>query len=304
MGWKATGEPSVRQQRGKWVIPHIDAGLGAIPLADLSREDVAEWIERLADGGRLSRRSVQICRTVLRAALSEAVEEGMLARSPAARVALPRTVAKPVVVKETLAWDRDQVSRFLEVSGSHRWAVGFRLGVLYGLRRSEVLALRWDDLDAEARTVRIDESVVATNSGAAWGEAKNQRSRRRVPVDDQTWAVLQRRRREQAAERLGSGSAREDHELVIATRQGRLVLPRSHDRALALLVEAAGLPRLTSHGLRHTAATNMVAEAVDVGELRAIADILGHSPETLMNTYAHAVPRSTNAIVDRIGSRS
>ncbi|MCU1395549.1 MAG: site-specific integrase, partial [Ilumatobacteraceae bacterium] len=60
------------------------------------------------------------------------------------------------------------------------------------------------------------------------------------------------------------------------------------------------IPRLTSHGLRHTAATHMVNTAKDVGELRAIADILGHSPEMLLTVYAHALPGTRQAIVDRI----
>jgi len=130
----------------EWAIPHIEAGLGAIPVARLDREDVAQWIEGLASAGDLSRRSVQICRTVLRAALAEAVDEGIIPRSPAARVALPRTVAKPAKVKDIEAWDAAEVTRFLEATREHRWAVGFRLGALYGLRRSEVLALHWDDL--------------------------------------------------------------------------------------------------------------------------------------------------------------
>ena len=70
------------QQQYEWAIPHIENGLGAIPLATLDREDVARWIETLAAGGKLSKRSVQICRTVLRAALSEAVDEGLIPRSP------------------------------------------------------------------------------------------------------------------------------------------------------------------------------------------------------------------------------
>lgn len=83
------------QQQYAWAIPHIEDGLGAIPLANLDRDDVTRWIDGLA-GGKLSKRSMQICRTVLRAALAEAVDEGLIARSPAARVGLPRTVAKPI----------------------------------------------------------------------------------------------------------------------------------------------------------------------------------------------------------------
>jgi integrase len=292
------------RQQYEWAIPHIENGLGAIQLSRLDREDVATWIDALAAGGKLGRRSIQICRTVLRAALSEAVDEGLIPRSPAARVGLPRTVAKEVKPKDAVAWDAADVDRFLEATADHRWAVAFRLGALFGLRRSEVLALRWDDVDVEAKSLRIDESLVATNEGAAWSNAKNERSRRVIPLDDDTVRALTRRRAEQAAERLAAGSEWEDNDLIIATRTGRLVLPRSYDRALATIVDNAGLPRLTSHGLRHTAATHMVQGARDVGELRAIADLLGHSPEMLMNTYAHVLPQSQTAVVDRISRRT
>ena len=147
--------PKAREQYA-WAIPHIEQGLGAIPLARLDRDDVADWINSLANAGTLSRRSVQICRNVLRASLADAVEEGLISRSPAARVALPRTVAKPVKEKVIQAWEAADVQRFLAAVADHRWAVGFQLGVLYGLRRSEVLALRWDDFDSTGRTLRID----------------------------------------------------------------------------------------------------------------------------------------------------
>jgi len=237
----------------------------------LDRDDVAGWIEALAAGGKLSRRSVQICRTVLRAALTEAVDEGLISRSPAARVGLPRTVAKPVREKETETWTADEVHRFLEATASHRWAVAFRVSVLYGLRRSEMLALKWKNLDVDAGTLKIDESIVATRTGASWSNAKNERSRRTVPIDEDTMRAFVRRRAEQAAERLVAGEDWEDNHLIVSTCVGRLVLPRSYDRALERFVESAELPRLTSHGLRHTAATHMVHQASDLGELRAIA---------------------------------
>jgi integrase len=287
----------------EWATPHIEAGLGAIQVARLDREDVAEWIEALAAGGKLSRRSVQICRTVLRAALADAVDEGLIPRSSAARVALPPTVAKPAKVKEIEAWEDAEVARFLEVTRDHRGAIGFRLGVLFGLRRSEILALHWDDVDTDAKTLRIDQRLVAVNQGAAWSDAKNERSRRRIPLDDETLRALARRRAEQATERLLAGPGWEDNDLIIATRHGGLVLRRSYDRALALTIEKAGIPQLTSHGLRHTAATHTVASATDIGQLRAIADILGHSPEMLMKTYAHAMLQSTSAVIERIGER-
>jgi integrase len=105
-------------------------------------------------------------------------------------------------------------------------------------------------------------------------------------------ATARRRRRQQAEERLAAGSAWEGEDLITTTRLGGAVMPRSLDRALQLIVEKAGLPRLTSHGLRHTAATHMVRGARDVGELRAVADVLGHSPDMLMKVCAHALPEA------------
>ncbi|MGE0732616.1 MAG: tyrosine-type recombinase/integrase [Acidimicrobiia bacterium] len=67
---------------------------------------------------------------------------------------------------------------------------------------------------------------------------------------------------------------------------------------------AAAVPRLTSHGLRHTAATHMVRRAADVGEIRLAADILGHSPDMLMRIYAHALPESVKTVTEKIGRRA
>lgn len=66
---------------------------------------------------------------------------------------------------------------------------------------------------------------------------------------------------------------------------------------------SSGVPKLSSHGLRHTAATQMVASAEHLGDLRAVADLLGHSPEVLMKIYAHAMPNHTASVVDRLRSR-
>lgn len=292
------------RQQYEWTIPHIDAGIGAVRLDRLDRDDVARWLEGMANGGALAHRSIQICRNVLRAALADAVDEGLLRRSPAARASMPRRIVKPGLQRETEAWDASEVSLFLDATAEHRWAAGLRLAVLYGLRRSELLALRWDDLDLKAATLRIDEGLVPVVGGTVWTEAKNARSRRLIPLDAETVKSLGRRRREQAMERLAAGPAWEDQNLILTTRQGRPVLPRSFDRTLAIVVRDTGLPRLSSHGLRHTAATHMVQASGDLGELRAVADVLGHSPDILLRIYAHALPQSLRAVADRIGDRT
>lgn len=78
------------RQQYEWAVSHIKEGLGAVHLDRLDRDDIARWLNGLAEAGRLSRRSIQVCRNVLRASLSDAVEEGLLRRNPAARVPVPR----------------------------------------------------------------------------------------------------------------------------------------------------------------------------------------------------------------------
>jgi hypothetical protein len=118
----------------EWATGHIRKGLGGIPLDQLTGEDVARWIDEMAASGLFARSSVQLFRMLLRAALDEAVAEGRLRRSPAARVGMPRHVAKPELVREVPAWTEDDVRRFLAASKDHRWYGPLRLNVLNGLR--------------------------------------------------------------------------------------------------------------------------------------------------------------------------
>jgi integrase len=131
----------------EWAAGHIRTGIGAIRVDRLDREDVARWLEGLATGGQFSRRSIQIFRMVLRAAFADAVDVGELRRSPAARVGLPRQVAKPSRQREAEAWTEVEMHRFLTAITGHRWEAPLRLAVLYGLRRSELLGLHWSAVD-------------------------------------------------------------------------------------------------------------------------------------------------------------
>jgi len=291
------------QMQNRWAAGHIRKALGAIRLDQLDRSDIARWYDELAAGGVLNKRSITIIRRVLRAALEDALDEGLIRRNPAARVPVPKRVVKPQRPKEVDAWDEDQIRTFLTAIDDHRWAGPIRLSTLYGLRRSELLALKWDDIDFDERTVRVDEALIEVEGRPVWTEGKNERSRRTFAIDADTAEHLAAHRRLQDEERDLARDDWDEQNLVLATRTGNRVSPGNFDQTLDRLVRQAGVPRLTSHGLRHTAATHMVRQATDLGELRAVADVLGHSPDMLMRTYAHALPDSLRAVSDRIGGR-
>ena len=293
--------PSARVQYA-WAADHIKKGFGAIPAGQLDRGDVARWLDELARAGHFSRRSIQMLRRFLRAALEDAVQEGLLARNVAARVPMPREVAK-VPKAKTAAWTAAEVTAFLRAAQGYRWEAALRVEVLYGLRRSEVLALRWDDVDFDAMTLRVDEGLVDVRGTPMWTKGKNARSRRTIPLDASTLRALTKHRALQNQERLLAGPLWEDTDLIVATQHGHAVHPRNYSQTLERVIKRAGVPMLTSHGLRHTAATHMVRDAADVGELRAVADVLGHSPDMLMKTYAHALPDSVRAVADKVAQR-
>lgn len=293
-----------QRQQYRWAARHINGGIGAISVERLDRDDIAKWLSGLAEGGQLSRRSIQIVRMTLRAALAAAVDAGDLRRNVATRVPMPRDVARQPRSKDADAWDDEQLDRFLIAVGGHRWGGPMRLEALYGLRRSELLALHWSDVDLHKRIVSIDAGLVEVDGELVWSDGKNARSRRRIPVDIETRGALISHRERQREERDRARELWRDNDLVVATQLGGPVRPRNYSHTLDRLVARAEVPRLTSHGLRHTAATHMVANASDLGEVRAAAEILGHSPEMLMKTYAHALPASIRTVTTKVGVRS
>lgn len=220
----------------EWAASHIKAGLGAIRVDHLDRDDVARWLDGLAAGGKMSRRSIQIFRMVLRAALADAVEAGELRRSPAARFGMPRQVAKADREREVEAWDDADLQRFLHAIADHRWASPLRLAVLYGLRRSELLGLPWSAVNLKAGTVRIEQALVEVHGRPEWTEGKNARSRRTIPIDADIAKELATHRKFQAEERLAAGPAWHDDELVVTTRTGNRVSPGNFDQTLERLV--------------------------------------------------------------------
>jgi integrase len=241
---------------------------------------------------------------VLRAALEDAVASGGIRRNPAARVGMPRHVTKPDLQREAATWTEDEVRRFVAAIDDHRWAAPIRLCVLYGLRRSELLGLSWSSVDLKRGSIRIERGLVEVHGRPEWSDGKNARSRRTIAIDESTMRALAAHRKFQSEERLLAGSGWVDNDLVVATRTGTPVSPGNFDQTLERLIARADVPRLSSHGLRHTAATLMVRHASDIGEIRAAADLLGHSPDMLMRTYAHALPESISAVTDKIAARA
>lgn len=258
-----------------WVIPRI----GFKRLAAIDAPTLQNLYTGLSqDGGRfgrgLSPSSVGSTHRILRRALDQAVEWGLLGKNPAAvRIHRPRLSGAPAA-----AWGLEEARIFLSANRNHRLFALFALMLSTGLRRGEVLGLRWRDVDLEGRRLTIVQARVAVAGGVQLSEPKTKAGVRIVELGASTVALLDKHR---AAE--GGRS-----EYVFTTPTGEPIHPQNLRRAVESACKRAGLPVLTPKGFRHTAATCALAAGVHP---KKVQEMLGHSDIGItLGTYSHVVP--------------
>jgi integrase len=276
-----------------WIVPHI----GTVPLQRLSARDLdrlyATLRERGGRGGRpLRGKSVRNVHVLLSKALGDAVRRGHLIANPVAAVDPP---ARDDSVERT-AWNLDEVRRFLEVAGADRLHAVWRLALATGVRRGELIGLRWEDVDLDEGAVQVARQTLLRPDGRDLYVRETTKSRRprRVRFDEATGAALRRWKAEQAAERLAFGEPwRTDggHRLatdgawIVTEPNGYIVEPDTLLRRWKALVRSAGVTPITLHGARHSYAELALAGGV---RLDVVSRQLGHaSIATTGNIYTH-----------------
>jgi integrase len=172
----------------------------------------------------------------------------------------------------------------------------FLLALTLGLRRGELIGLRWSEVDLEGRGLHVRRGVQRVNGALAFVEPKTHRSRRPIPLPQLVIRALERHRAVQAAERLAMGSRWHDEGLVFTSPIGTVLDPRNVTRAFEDLRDAAGLPWLRLHDLRHACATFLLAQGV---EPRTVMEVMGHSSSRLtMDLYGHVLGDRLHAAAD------
>jgi len=217
----------------------------------------------------------------------------------AARNAAALTDAPKAVRPEIRAFTPDEAKRFIDaVKGDHLEAL-YLLTITLGLRRGEVLALKWSDMDFGASTVQIRASLQRVNGRLELSETKTKRSRRSLPLLEFVAKALRFHRVRQHQERLVAGSRWQDMGFVFTTRIGTPVDPANLlDRFKSILANAE-LPNIRFHDLRHSAASLLLALNVHP---RVVMELLGHSQISLtMDTYSHVVPDLLREGVGKLG---
>jgi len=226
--------------------------------------------------------------------LGEAVRDEVITRNPAA------VVRPPAVTREEVKpWSPQEASDFLRASVGHRLYAVFAVGVALGLRRGELLALRWSDVDLDDGLVHVRQNVQRLlEIGLVYGSPKTSRSRRTVPLPARSIKVLRAHRARQAAEALALGARWPETGLVFTSTVGTVIEPRNLSRLFDDLIAAAGVRRIRFHDLRHTCASLLLAQGVPA---RVVMDVLGHSQMAItMDLYSHVMPTALREAADAI----
>lgn len=250
---RAGVERSTFDQYAWAVRRHIVPVLGAMQLGDLTPMVLDRWLVRLGAGDRtsgaapLGATSVRLVRKVLSMACEDAVDRGYLAGNPLARVAVP-----PPAPSGQGLWTVPEARRFLSVASSHRLAVAFHLALVSDLRRGELLALRWSDVDAAEGRLRVAQHLVV-EGGRARLKPVPAAARRTVPLSPRMVGMLVEHQQRQDRERASAGDAWRGSNFVLCTPVGGWVSPECFSRVLDDLLAQAGVRRITPDGLRRTA---------------------------------------------------
>lgn len=293
--------------RYRTVIDTYIAGtqMAGIPVGKLTRAHVQWWIDSKTP--EYSATTIRAMAAVLRLALDRAVRLGVITTNPVIGIDLPKVQRRVATV-----WNEDHVRIYLDAVRDEPLHALWVMAVTLGIRRGELLALQWDDVDFAAGTVTIRRTYTRTADGV-WviGEVgKTAAAQRTIPLGETCAAALRSHRARQLARRLEHANVWTDTGAMFDDGLGRhlrtpSVLGHHHQRILATinagLPEDARLPEIRVHDLRHTAATIMLTRGVP---LLIVSGILGHADMSITaSVYAHVIPRELSAatdVIDRI----
>jgi integrase len=268
------------------LIPHM----GRIPLTELRPQHIqAMYAQSLAarlDGkpGGLSPRTLLQHHRVLSEALSHAVQWGLASRNVAKAVDAPRYDRT-----EIATMDADDVHRLLSEAHGTMYYSLIHLAVFTGLRRGELLGLRWKDVDLDLADLSVSQVLHRLpGKRTVFAEPKTQKARRVVALSPTAILTLRAHRERQEADRESVGRIPAADDLVFSQPDGSPILPDTVTHAFYRIAEKAGLKGFTFHDLRHTHASLMLSQGIHP---KVVQERLGHATiSTTLDIYSHVAP--------------
>jgi len=296
---KANLAPHTVQSYEFFVKRHIKPALGQIPLTQLKPEHLQHlYADKLSTGrrdgnGGLGNRSVRYIHITLHKALKSAVKLGMIARNPADAVDVPKVKRHEMsVMSET------DIHIFLEYAKSTPYYALFYTALFTGMRRSELLALRWSDVDLLLCQASVNRTLHQLhNRDIVFQQPKTDKGRRLIALSPSTASVLAEQRTQQENIKQSLGLTLSDEDLVFSQYDGKPLLPDSVTQAWRNLARRTGLKGIRLHDARHTHASLMLKQGVHP---KIVQERLGHaSIQITLDTYSHVAPGLQQAAANR-----
>lgn len=281
----------------------ITPRLGEVPLPKLTPSHIMEHYSWLGEHGRvgagrdgLAARSILHTHRVLRKALNDAVTMGVLASNPTDAVKPPR-----VVRPQAKALSKAQAQELLRLLDGDPLFLPVLIALTTGMRRGEILALSWDQVDlGQSPRVTVTRSVEQTSQRVVFKEPKTAQGRRTIPIPGSTARVLNRHRIAQARQRLQDGEAYVDNNLVCCASEGSIWRPDTLTSCFRKKVRALGgdFEGLRFHDLRHTHATLLMLDRIPA---KVVSERLGHSSVSItLDVYSHVLSGMQEEAADAI----
>ncbi len=267
---------------------HILPTLGRKRIRRLRPEDLEGLYDSMlhpTDGTRpLAPKTVYEVHLIIRGALDHAVRRGIVSRNVALAASAPKMRSIPRI--EQKAWTADELRVFLRAAAGHRLFPALWLSANTGVRRSELLGLRWSDLDVDHARLSINRGLVAVGYEVHESRGKTDHSRRCIDLDPTTLAVLAGWRALQSAEFAAVGI--DPPGWMFTTASGDPVHPHSISQTFDRITRRAPVPIVRFHELRHTHGSLLIAYGVDA---KVVKERLGHGDFVFtVQTYQHTYP--------------
>ena len=286
-------QPSTWESYRVYVVRHLVPALGDTPLEKLTAAQLSVFYAELQQrgrcrgGGPLALRTVQYCHGVIHKALADAVRLDVLDRNVAEKATLPKIDIRGSGVREINCWTAEELRCFLDHTRNSPLHSLWLTAATTGLRRGELLGLRWDDVDFTNQSLTVRRALSVVKGAAQLKQPKTSRCRT-LRLDAVTCEVLERRRAQQLRLQATARDWRNNWNLVYTDDAGCHLDPMRITHAFRVVVRHAPVPRIRLHDLRHTHATLLLQAGVPV---KVVSERLGHAQISLtLDIYAHVLP--------------
>ena len=289
---EASLRPSTFDSYTRMLKLHVYPTIGGISLQNLNVNHLDRLYAELIKNGRcdrpggLSPKTVRYIHNTLHKALKDAERKGLVTRNVASAADPPKH--RQAGSRQIVTWTPEEVVTFLGALEGHRLAAAYTLAVTTGMRRGEVLGVRWRDIDLEHQRLAVRQTVISVNYKVSLGEPKTAKGRRSIALDPLTVAALQAHKHRQEAEKAALGQGYQENGLVFPKLDGTPTNPDFFSQCFDRTVAKLAVPRIRLHDLRHTHATIGLAAGVPP---KIMSERLGHATvEFTQDVYMHAIP--------------